>query len=62
MAGAPSAPPGRWSADSPRSPPEPMPSAGINFTRWAMDRADHREGKRHPLLKTLDAMGLGFDS
>nr|WP_314315662.1 FAD-dependent oxidoreductase [Kocuria rhizophila] len=43
-------------------PPEPVASAGINFTRWAMDRADHREGRRHPLLRTLDAMGLGFDS
>jgi hypothetical protein len=27
-----------------------------------MDRADHREGRRGLLLKTLDALGMGFDS
>ena len=43
-------------------PPEPIASMGINFTRWSMDRADHNEGKRNILLKTLDALGLGFDS
>lgn len=43
-------------------PPEPAASIGINLTRWSMDRADHNEGKRNLLLKTLDALGLGFDS
>ena len=43
-------------------PPEPIASAGIQLTRWSLDRADHREGKRNPLLRTLDALGLGFDS
>lgn len=43
-------------------PPEPAASIGINLTRWALDRADHRGGKRNALLKTLDLMGLGFDS
>lgn len=43
-------------------PPEPVASMGINFTRWSLDRADHKEGKRNVLLKTLDALGLGFDS
>jgi len=43
-------------------PPEPAASVGINLTRWSLDRADHREGKRNVLLKTLDALGLGFDS
>ena len=43
-------------------PPEPAASIGINLTRWALDRADHREGRRNLLLKTLDALGLGFDS
>lgn len=43
-------------------PPEPFASIGINATRWAMDRADHNQGKRNLLLKTLDAVGLGFDS
>ena len=43
-------------------PPEPAASIGINLTRWSLDRADHNEGKRNVLLKTLDALGLGFDS
>ena len=43
-------------------PPEPAAAIGINATRWSMDRADHNEGRRNMLLKTLDAMGLGFDS
>ncbi|WP_353988011.1 NAD(P)/FAD-dependent oxidoreductase [Ruicaihuangia caeni] len=43
-------------------PPEPAASIGINATRRAMDRADHRRGRRGPLLSVLDAVGLGFDS
>ncbi|MBD7996628.1 FAD-dependent oxidoreductase [Arthrobacter sp. Sa2CUA1] len=43
-------------------PPEPLASVGINLTRWSMDRADHNGGKRNIILKTLDAVGLGFDS
>ena len=43
-------------------PPEPLASVGIQLTRRAMDRADHNDGKRGMLLKTLDALGLGFDS
>lgn len=43
-------------------PPEPAASIGINATRWSLDRADHNEGRRNPLLRTLDALGLGFDS
>ncbi|SDR71045.1 Glycine/D-amino acid oxidase [Microterricola viridarii] len=43
-------------------PPEPAAALGINATRWALDRADHNDGKRNLLLKTLDALGLGFDS
>lgn len=43
-------------------PPEPAAAIGINMTRWSLDRADHTEGKRNMLLKTLDALGLGFDS
>ncbi len=43
-------------------PPEPLASIGINLTRWSLDQADHNQGKRNPLLKTLDALGLGFDS
>jgi glycine/D-amino acid oxidase-like deaminating enzyme len=43
-------------------PPEPLASAGIQATRWSLDRADHREGHRNVLLKALDSVGLGFDS
>lgn len=43
-------------------PPEPAASLGINLTRWSLDRADHHEGRRNLFLRTLDAVGLGFDS
>lgn len=43
-------------------PPEPAAAIGINATRWSLDRADHNNGKRNLLLRTLDALGLGFDS
>lgn len=43
-------------------PPEPGAAVGINLTRWSLNRADHHEGRRNLLLKTLDSLGLGFDS
>ncbi len=43
-------------------PPAPLASAGINLTRWSLDRADHREGRRNAFLRVLDRAGLGFDS
>jgi hypothetical protein len=43
-------------------PPEPLAAVAINATRWALDRADHNGGRRNVLLKTLDSLGLGFDS
>lgn len=43
-------------------PPEPFATAGIQATRWSLDRADHDSGRRNLLLRTLDALGLGFDS
>ncbi|MCS5731882.1 FAD-binding oxidoreductase [Herbiconiux moechotypicola] len=43
-------------------PPEPAASVGISLVRGAMNRADHREGRRGLFLKTLDAVGMGFDS
>ncbi|MCP1427864.1 glycine/D-amino acid oxidase-like deaminating enzyme [Microbacterium foliorum] len=43
-------------------PPEPLASIGVNLVRAAMDRADHNEGRRNLFLKTLDAVGMGFDS
>jgi glycine/D-amino acid oxidase-like deaminating enzyme len=46
----------------PPFPPEPLASIGIHATRWSLDRADHSAGRRNILLRTLDALGLGFDS
>ena len=43
-------------------PPEPVRWAGIELTRRAVARADARDGRRGPWLRTLDALGLGFDS
>lgn len=43
-------------------PPEPLASVGIQATRWSLDRADHAAGRRNLFLRTLDALGLGFDS
>jgi glycine/D-amino acid oxidase-like deaminating enzyme len=43
-------------------PPEPLASVGIQATRWSLDRADHAAGRRNLFLRTLDAVGLGFDS
>ena len=43
-------------------PPEPFAFAAVSAVRWALDRADHRHGRRNALLRTLDALGLGFDS
>jgi glycine/D-amino acid oxidase-like deaminating enzyme len=43
-------------------PPEPLASVGIQTTRWSLDRADHHAGRRNVLLKSLDMLGLGFDS
>lgn len=43
-------------------PPSPVADLGIGLTRWSLDRADHREGRRNLFLKALDKAGLGFDS
>ena len=42
-------------------PPEPFRFIGIQTTRWALSRED-RTGKRNLWLRTLDRLGLGFDS
>ena len=43
-------------------PPEPLAWAGISLTQWSLARADARGGRRNPWLRTLDRLGLGFDS
>jgi glycine/D-amino acid oxidase-like deaminating enzyme len=42
-------------------PPEPFAWIGIQLTRWSLARAD-RTGRRNAWLRTLDRLGLGFDS
>jgi glycine/D-amino acid oxidase-like deaminating enzyme len=43
-------------------PPEPLRWAGITLTRRALAKADRSDGRRGPWLRTLDRLGLGFDS
>ncbi|MFE1320229.1 NAD(P)/FAD-dependent oxidoreductase [Kitasatospora phosalacinea] len=43
-------------------PPEPVRWAGIGLTKWSLDRADRNAGRRNLWLKTMDRLGLGFDS
>jgi hypothetical protein len=42
-------------------PPEPFRFIGIQTTRWSLGRED-RTGKRNIWLRSLDRLGLGFDS
>ncbi|MGW2767565.1 NAD(P)/FAD-dependent oxidoreductase [Streptomyces sp. NPDC001275] len=43
-------------------PPEPIRWAGIQATSRSLARADENSGRRNLWLKTLDRLGLGFDS
>ncbi len=43
-------------------PPEPLRSVVVNLTRRELARADRRGGRRGVWLRTLDRLGLGFDS
>jgi hypothetical protein len=43
-------------------PPEPLRSGVVNLTRWSLARADRNAGRRNLWLRTLDRVGLGFDS
>ncbi|WP_277455443.1 FAD-dependent oxidoreductase [Janibacter sp. DB-40] len=43
-------------------PPEPLRYGAVQLTRWSMDRADRSQGHRNVWLRTLDRLGLGFDS
>ncbi|MEU8250403.1 FAD-dependent oxidoreductase [Nonomuraea sp. NPDC048916] len=43
-------------------PPEPVRSGVIQLTRWSIAQADRHQGRRNLWLRTLDRMGLGFDS
>ncbi|GAA2226358.1 FAD-dependent oxidoreductase [Streptomyces amakusaensis] len=43
-------------------PPEPLAWAGIGITQWSLARADANGGRRNAWLRTMDRLGLGFDS
>ncbi len=43
-------------------PPEPLAFAGVQLTRWSLAAADRHGGRRNTWLRTLDRLGLGFDS
>ena len=43
-------------------PPEPFRYAAVQVVRRELDRADRNEGRRGLLLRTLDELGIGFDS
>ncbi len=43
-------------------PPEPVRQVVIDVTRKSLADADAKQGERNLWLKTLDRMGLGFDS
>ncbi|CAM5427992.1 hypothetical protein SALBM217S_02976 [Streptomyces griseoloalbus] len=43
-------------------PPEPFAWSGIALTKWALARADAHQGRRNLWLRTMDRLGLGFDS
>ncbi|MEW2119232.1 FAD-dependent oxidoreductase [Streptomyces sp. NPDC005474] len=43
-------------------PPEPFAWTGIALTKWSLARADSHGGRRNLWLRTMDRMGLGFDS
>lgn len=43
-------------------PPEPLRSFAVDTVRRELDRADREDGRRGLILRTLDAIGVGFDS
>jgi glycine/D-amino acid oxidase-like deaminating enzyme len=43
-------------------PPEPLRYAAVQAVRRELDQADRNEGRRGLLLRTLDELGIGFDS
>jgi glycine/D-amino acid oxidase-like deaminating enzyme len=43
-------------------PPEPFAWTGIALTKWSLARADSHAGQRNLWLRTMDKLGLGFDS
>ncbi len=46
----------------PPFPPEPLAWLGVQATRASIRAADRNQGRRNGWLRTLDRLGLGFDS
>jgi glycine/D-amino acid oxidase-like deaminating enzyme len=46
----------------PPFPPEPLAWLGVRATRASLRAADRHEGRRNLWLRTLDRIGLGYDS
>ncbi|WP_369216066.1 NAD(P)/FAD-dependent oxidoreductase [Streptomyces flavofungini] len=43
-------------------PPEPFAWTGVALTKWSLARSDANGGRRNLWLRTMDRLGLGFDS
>jgi hypothetical protein len=43
-------------------PPEPLAWLGVAATRASLKHADRNDGRRNLWLRSLDRLGLGFDS
>ncbi|MBV9448884.1 MAG: FAD-dependent oxidoreductase [Streptosporangiaceae bacterium] len=43
-------------------PPEPLAYVGVQATRRSLARADRQGGRRNLWLRTLDTLGMGYDS
>jgi hypothetical protein len=43
-------------------PPEPLRGPAVALMRRELDRADRDAGRRSLFLRTMDALGIGFDS
>ena len=43
-------------------PPEPLAYLGIQATRWSLAHADRAAGHRNLWLRSLDRLGIGYDS
>ena len=61
LAGQPDGPPGDGPREAAAVPAEPLAWAGIQLTTRSLARHD-RTGRRNLWLRTLDRLGLGFDS
>ncbi|MGC0374493.1 hypothetical protein RKD28_002009 [Streptomyces sp. SAI-229] len=52
----------RTELETVRGKPLPFARTGIALTKWSPARADARAGRSDPRPRTMDRLGLGFDS